>query len=177
MKKKSNWKKLLSLGLAMVLTFSMAACGDKQNGGGSDSKNGNGKEKNANASLAKEYVYRGKDVDFQTNGEDTNVAAFRRNGDEIEILTVSYNYEENGSNQTITLHKMKHDGTVTDNIEMELPQNNNGQGEDQEGNAALESGETVSGGEMSITEKSVMIPMPIDGEGDADADTDYNPEE
>ena len=177
MKKKSNWKKLLSLGLVMVLTFSMAACGDKQNGGGSDSKNGNGKEKNANASLAKEYVYRGKDVDFQTNGEDTNVAAFRRNGDEIEILTVSYNYEENGSNQTITLHKMKHDGTVTDNIEMELPQNNNGQGEDQEGNAALESGETVSGGEMSITEKSVMIPMPIDGEGDADADTDYNPEE
>lgn len=175
MKKMSNWKRVLSLGLALVMTVSMTACGDKGNkGDGQGNGQGNGKGENTQAvnnALAKEHVFRGKPINIESSDNEVNVAASRKNGDEVEILTIAYVYGEYGESQNITLHKLKADGTVTGSVEMKLPDESAQEGGADEQEGQGENGTSENSGEnQSVTVEDTEdgeIPVPVeDGEGD-----------
>lgn len=121
MKKKSNWKRALALGLSLIMTISMAACGDKGNGGNAPNGGGKGKEQVNNQQLAKEYVFRSMAISIPGEDENEfNVIAFRKNGDQVELLSNAYNYSD-GDGQKLTLYVMKADGTMVSNSVLEAP--------------------------------------------------------
>ena len=69
--KKSNWKRIMAMGLAVVMTLSMAGCNNAKG------KDGNGGSKGdpvaADPSLAKQYVYRYQDLKLPGEDEDINI--------------------------------------------------------------------------------------------------------
>ena len=117
--KKSNWKKALSLGLALLMTVSFAAC---SNAKGNDPNNPKGKGDNATTasdpSLAKQYVFRYKEVGGLD--QNTSVVASRVDGEGIEMLTQTYIWDEYGEEQILELLTMKLDGSDLKKTKMEL---------------------------------------------------------
>ncbi len=120
--KKSNLKRIVAMGLAVIMTLSMAGCnnakGKDGNGGG-----GKGEPVAADPSLAKQYVYRYEDVKLPEESEDLNVTAARKDGDRLEILTMRYDYSNDGMEQQIlTLYNMKNDGSDVTTLKLETVQ-------------------------------------------------------
>ena len=112
-------KRVLAIGLAAVMTLSMAACSNtKEDGEGG--KGGKGSKVSADPSLAKQYVFRYQDLDV-TSGNDTSIQAFRRDGDTLEFLTMSYNWDSSGESQTMSYVTMKSDGSNVKTVKIDLP--------------------------------------------------------
>ena len=117
-------KRVLAIGLAAVMMISMAACSNtKEDGSGEDGKGGKGGKVSSDRSLAKQYVFRYQDLDV-TSGNDTNIQAFRRDGDTLEFLTMSYNWDSLGESQTMSYVTMKSDGSDVKTIMIDLPKAN-----------------------------------------------------
>lgn len=183
--KNFKWKKALALGLSLIVTASAAACGP--NGSKGDPAHSGGKDRNgaANAELAKQYVYRYEDLKLGTNdnNDDISIAASRKDGDRIEVLTMANSYGENGRNQTITLHSMKTDGSDIKSTKMDLsdsaaktaePDASDSDPEDEAPQESSENG--VNARSMSV---AVPVPLPevsvdvdIDDEMDVDDGVD-----
>ncbi len=114
-------KRVLAIGLAAVMMISMAACSNtKEDGSGEDGKGGKGGKVSSDRSLAKQYVFRYQDLDV-TSGNDTNIQAFRRDGDTLEFLTMSYNWDSLGESQTMSYVTMKSDGSNVKTVNIDLP--------------------------------------------------------
>ena len=117
-------KRVLAIGLAAVMMISMAACSNtKEDGSGEGGKGGKGGKVSSDRSLAKQYVFRYQDLDV-TSGNDTNIQAFRRDGDTLEFLTMSYNWDSSGESQTMSYVTMKSDGSDVKTIMIDLPKAN-----------------------------------------------------
>ena len=130
-------KRILAIGLAAVMTFSMAACSNtKEDGGGSDGKGGKGGKITSDPSLAKQYVFRYKDLDL-VSGDDTSIQACRRNGDKLELLMMSYNYNGSGDNQTMSLVTMNTDGSDIKTVEIQIPKNASSESGDGDGESQI----------------------------------------
>ncbi|MBO4750995.1 MAG: extracellular solute-binding protein [Lachnospiraceae bacterium] len=121
MKKLSNLKRAIALGLAVVMTISMAACNNANGGEKEGGKNGKGdKTVAADPMLAKQYVYRYQDINFGSGSdEDLNIAGARRAGDRVEILCTSYDYNHGDGSQKLQLVSMKNDGTDIKTMSLE----------------------------------------------------------
>lgn len=169
---KCKWRKVLALGLAAVMTLSVAACGkggsgDNGNGGGGGLFGGNsggGKENNpaANSALAKQYVFRATDLDFGKNNSEyfnMNVVATSISGDKVYLLSSEYIYDEATyqSVNSLVLYEAGKDGSGVKSIPLEVP-------------------ETVGTGEES--ENSAVMPMMKDiMPVPAEPDVDYGPDD
>lgn len=117
-------KRVLAIGLAAVMMISMAACSNtKEDGSEEGGKGGKGGKVSSDRSLAKQYVFRYQDLDV-TSGNDTNIQAFRRDGDTLEFLTMSYNWDSSGESQTMSYVTMKSDGSDVKTIMIDLPKAN-----------------------------------------------------
>ena len=112
MKKSCKWKRILAMGMAFVMTLSMAGCNNAKNGEKEGGKNGKGeKTVAADPSLAKQYVYRYQDLNLgDLDGKEINLNGARKTKDRVELICTVYSYE-NGEGQTIKLISMKHDGS------------------------------------------------------------------
>ena len=112
MKKLCNWKRILAMGLALVMTLSMAGCDNAKGKDKEGGKNGKGdKTVEADSSLAKQYVYRYQDLKLgDLDGKEINLNGTRKTSDRVELICTVYSYE-NGEGQTVKLISMKHDGS------------------------------------------------------------------
>lgn len=162
MKKNSNWKRALALGLTLCMTVSMTACTNSQGGEADDGKGGKGGKGSAsadpyaNAQLAKEGVYHYKEIGLEAGeGGDLNIVAVRKDGDYLELLTSQYVWNDDYSGQKLNINRMKKDGTDVTTVDLILP--------DSEGNG--ESGEMPEGGDGPVTILDQTAPVPA-GEPD-----------
>ena len=120
--KKSNWKRIVAMGLAVVMTLGMAGCNNAKNKDGNGG-GGKGEPVAADPSLAKQFVYRYENIKLPEEGEDLNVTAARKDGDRLEILTMRYDYSNDGMEQQIlTLYNMKNDGSDVTTLKLETVQ-------------------------------------------------------
>ena len=106
-------KRVIALGLAAVMTISMAGC--------SNSK-GDGEKVASDPKLAKQYVFRYKDLNVAST-ENTNVFASRKDGDVLEFLTITYDWSYSGNNQSMSFISMKTDGSDLKTVELDIPKN------------------------------------------------------
>lgn len=114
-------KRVLAIGLAAIMTISMAACSNtKDDGDGAGGKGGKGGSVAADPSLAKQYVFRYQDLDV-ASGDNTNIQAFRKNGDVLEILTMTYSWGPSGQDQSMSFITMKTDGSVVKTVDLSIP--------------------------------------------------------
>ena len=120
MKKLCNWKRILAMGLALVMTLSMAGCDNAKGKKKKKKKNGKGdKTVEADSSLAKQYVYHYQDLKLgDLDGKEINLNGARKTSDRVELVCTVYSYE-NGEGQTVKLISMKHDGSDVKIIELE----------------------------------------------------------
>ncbi len=125
---KNKLKKALVLGLAFVMTVSMAACGKKDGDGGSGGGLFGGGSKNdtvaASSSLAKENVYRVDEVKLQGVASDTNIMRTVIKDDKLLLLLSKYDYNEETyeSSEKISLYTCNMDGTNPSTTELEMPE-------------------------------------------------------
>ena len=95
--KKNLLKRVLTMGLALVMTMNLAACGKGgEEGGGGGLFGGGDKGQNAAASssLAKENVYRGEELTLPKMEEGVNVYQTFMKGDKLYMLGNKYSWDE-----------------------------------------------------------------------------------
>lgn len=127
------WKKILSTGLALVMTVGLCACGgsDGGSGNGGSSNGGNGgngsnSSSSSNAALAKEHVYRATTIDIpelvdSDNGYLNFLISETRDGRIYLLLTV-YDYSKDDANNTsLALISMNEDGSDVQVTAFEMP--------------------------------------------------------
>ena len=118
MKKSSNLKRIVAMGLAVVMTLGMAGCNNAKSPEGGTSQKG--EPVAADPSLAKQYVYRYADISLSGENEDLNISSARKDGDRLEILTMRYDYSDDGTeSQILTLYNMKNDGSDITSLQLE----------------------------------------------------------
>ena len=110
--KKWNWvKRAVTFGLIGSLTVGLCACG----GGG----------KNENAALAKEHVYRVKDIELpKIEGDDWNIHATAHKDGKVYLLMEVYHWreEKEGEENDIRLMSLAEDGSGVEIVKLEMPQ-------------------------------------------------------
>lgn len=97
--RKSFWKKAMSLGLAAVMTFSLAACGKDGEG------NGGGNKTDNNSELAKQYVYSYQEIPLESVGDDLNVRDMVYISDRIYAVLNIYNKTQEANKTQIVSFK------------------------------------------------------------------------
>lgn len=94
---KGLWKKALGLGLAVIMTAGLAACGNNDDGGGQGSGGGLGgggsAAGNANSSLAKEYVYSYDPIDLGDYGDNISIRQMQYIDGRMYVLLEIYVYQ------------------------------------------------------------------------------------
>ena len=116
MKKSGNWKRIMAMGLAVVMTLGMTGCNNAKGDGKGGSK---GEPIAADPALAKQYVYRYQDIKLPGEDDDVNVTAAKKDGDRLEILTMRYDYSGETEDQILTLYSMKNDGSDVKSFKLE----------------------------------------------------------
>ena len=130
MKKSNKWKRILALGLAAVMTLSVAGCNNQKNGenGEGGGKDG-GKTVAADPSLAKQYVYRYKDIELDADGQDMSFLASRKGADQLELLSSYWDYSSSYTGQQVlTFYTMDLNGNFKASVNL----NTNYESEDTE---------------------------------------------
>lgn len=128
--KRSLLKKVLCSGLAMVLTVGLCACGGGNgddtpggNGGGIGGIGGNNNKADSNAALAKENVYKYREIAIEgLGGKDISIsfpATVYRDG-MIYMVMQTYDWSISNSEQ-LKLLTMKQDGSDVKLIDLEQP--------------------------------------------------------
>lgn len=112
-------KKCLTIALIAAMTAGLCACGDRTSKDGSNGKKGSAQD----SSLAKQYVYSYDEFEMPNIGDDIGVLATNYIDGTIYILAVGYNYDSNSEND-YRLLSINTDGSIKDNIQLELPSNN-----------------------------------------------------
>lgn len=125
--KKHILKRVLTLGLSVIMAVSMCACGKDGGGNGGIGGIGGGKdtEKNkaANAALAKEYVYRADYIDLPEMGDNSYVIQTLIKDDRLMLLVneSSWNEETYVEDVKYTMISTNLDGGDLKSFELELP--------------------------------------------------------
>ncbi len=129
--KKGFWKKVTSLGMAVMLTISLAACGSVDGEGGSSSGNGGGGlsgllggggKKDPNAALAKENVYKYDELtlpDMNADSYDVQASTVKEDMLYMVLRTYTWATETTNSSQSNVLLTMKTDGTDAKVIQLQ----------------------------------------------------------
>ena len=114
---KKGLKKALCTALVFALTISMCACGkDKDN-------QGDAGKKNVNAALAKEGVYREKELNFDL-GPDYQLLSSCKLDDRVYALAGTYNYNQETSVSEMDLYLLSCavDGSDVQKKKLEIPE-------------------------------------------------------
>lgn len=142
---KKGLKKALCTALVFALTISMCACGkDKDN-------QGDAGKKNVNAALAKEGVYREKELNFDL-GPDYQLLSSCKLDDRVYLLAETYNYHEETGESKMDLYLLSCavDGSDLQKKTLEVPEFQLPEGV----TAPSGNGNNSAGGEIDI------MPMP-----------------
>ena len=143
----------MAVGLALIMTAGLSACGDRTNGSnGNMGSSGNRGTSSANAQLAKENVYQMKEFDFPKfvdpeNGY-TNVYAVEYREDKVYVVVEANDWSKNEAVVDVNLIVVNEDGSNLQTIKLDT---SDGEEASEEG-AAQDSSEGDSGasdGEIS----------------------------
>lgn len=146
-------RKSMAVGLALIMTAGLSACGDRTNGSnGNTGSSGNRGTSSANAQLAKENVYQMKEFDFPKfvdpeNGY-TNLYAVEYREDKVYVVVEANDWSKNEAIVDINLIVVNEDGSNLRTIKLDT---SDGEEASEEG-AAQDSSEGDSGaldGEIS----------------------------
>lgn len=116
------WKRVLGFVLAATLLAGLCACNKNPQGGNSLGSQG-GKKNSANAALAKEYVYRLQEFDFngiQENGDDAYVRFVSEHDGRIYAMMQIYNYTDKGDNRRYKLISTDTEGADAKVYDMQM---------------------------------------------------------
>ncbi len=103
--KKGLWKKGLALGLSVVITLGLAACGGKED----------------NSQLAKENVYTFEDMGLIDENENINDLICL--DDKLYLLVNNYTYDDEGNETHVFgFYKANMDGSDKSFVELALPE-------------------------------------------------------
>lgn len=116
------WKRVLGFVLAATLLAGLCACNKNPQGGNSLGSQG-GKKNSANAALAKEYVYRLQEFDFngiQEKGDDAYVRFVSEHDGRIYAMMQIYNYTGNSDNRRYKLISTDTEGADAKVYDMQM---------------------------------------------------------
>lgn len=109
--KKLSWaKRAAALGLIGSLAAGLCACG--------------GKDKNENAAMAKEHVYRVKEIELpKIDGDDWNIYATMHRDGKVYLMMEVYHWQEEkeGDENDIRLLSIAEDGSGVEMVNLEMP--------------------------------------------------------
>lgn len=135
--KKNRLKKGISIALAASMLLGLAACGKGGSGG-----------KTADPNLAKQYVYSSQELEIpgMEEGNNIDVRKIHYQDGMIYLLMNVFNWEDGSNSQTMKLISLNEDGTNVQEITMQLPESNAGNGGTQEDGAEDTSSQDSSEG-------------------------------
>lgn len=106
--KMKGLRKLFCIGLTVVTTLGLTACGGGQTVG-------------ADPALAKQYVYSYENIEIPDMGENTNLRDVCKYNDRVYMIAEVSEWNENSQTNEYRLISMKTDGSDIQSIVMELP--------------------------------------------------------
>lgn len=116
--KKKMWKKVLCLGITACMTLALAACGNKENGGGgSGNSSGNSSE---NSELAKQYVYSYETISMQNTGDYFSIRDISLQNDQIYVVADSSNWSSEINSTEYRLVSFKTDGSNLQETKLDM---------------------------------------------------------
>lgn len=107
--KMKGLRKLLCIGLTVVTTLGLTACGGGQTVG-------------ADPALAKQYVYSYENIEIPDMGENTNFRDVSKYNDRVYFIAEISKWDENSQSNEYRLVSMKTDGSDMQSIAIELPE-------------------------------------------------------
>lgn len=166
--KKGFLKKSLSIALTVAVTAGLCACGTRTPGNA-----GRGASAQ-DSSLAKQYVYSYNEFEIPDIGDDWNVLASSYIDGTVYVLTVCYHYDSDEEND-YKLISFNSDGSLRDQIKLEIPSDNPEEDKTENKTASLTSSDVAFTQMTAVTAvEGTVTETDVDGEEFVDdLDTGY----